>query len=322
MNLDEFDEEKADFGESPENENPTEPEAAQTEPAAEASAEAPAPEAAPEPAAEQEAEAPAEAAEEDRPAPMIPKHRLDYIQSKRREAEQRAAELEARLADLEKKSQEAQRVDEAQPDPRANLEARLSDLDVKIEEARLDGDTKTVAQMLAEQRRLEREYLVGGQQLQPQVDPEQVYTQVQERQQFDQLVKGLEHAFPQFKEGTEYFDQDLVDEVLDMHAAFSARGHNLVDSMVKAANYVLRANGLLMDQPEVQEQAKPQAKRTTDVAKNVAAANAQPPALNKAGMDTDKAGVDKPLDISKMSLSDFEKLSDEAIAKMRGDFDV
>jgi hypothetical protein len=72
----------------------------------------------------------------------------------------------------------------------------------------------------------------------------------------------------------------------------------------------------------VQEQAKPQAKRTTDVAKNVAAANAQPPALNKAGMDTDKAGVDKPLDISKMSLSDFEKLSDEAIAKMRGDFDV
>jgi hypothetical protein len=322
MNLDEFDEEKADFGESPENENPTEPEAAQTEPAAEASAEAPAPAAAPEPAAEQEAEAPAEAAEEDRPAPMIPKHRLDYIQSKRREAEQRAAELEARLADLEKKSQEAQRVDEAQPDPRANLEARLSELDVKIEEARLDGDTKTVAQMLAEQRRLEREYLVGGQQLQPQVDPEQVYTQVQERQQFDQLVKGLERAFPQFKEGNEAFDQDLVDEVLDMHAAFSARGHNLVDSMVKAANYVLRANGLLVDQPEVQEQAKPQAKRTTDVAKNVAAANAQPPALNKAGMDTDKAGVDKPLDISKMSLSDFEKLSDEAIAKMRGDFDV
>ena len=322
MNLDEFDEEKADFGESPENENPTEPEAAQTEPAAEASAEAPAAEAAPEPAAEQEAEAPAEAAEEDRPAPMIPKHRLDYIQSKRREAEQRAAELEARLADLEKKSQEAQRVDEAQPDPRANLEARLSELDVKIEEARLDGDTKTVAQMLAEQRRLEREYLVGGQQLQPQVDPEQVYTQVQERQQFDQLVKGLERAFPQFKEGNEAFDQDLVDEVLDMHAAFSARGHNLVDSMVKAANYVLRANGLLVDQPEVQEQAKPQAKRTTDVAKNVAAANAQPPALNKAGMDTDKAGVDKPLDISKMSLSDFEKLSDEAIAKMRGDFDV
>jgi hypothetical protein len=92
--------------------------------------------------------------------------------------------------------------------------------------------------------------------------------------------------------------------------------------MVKAANYVLRANGLLTDQPAVQEQAKPQAKRTTDVAKNVAAANAQPPALDKAGLDTDKAGARKPMDISKMTLEEFEQLSDEAIAKMRGDFDV
>lgn len=327
MKLDDFDPEKADFGDNLETEQTTpEPEVAQEQPAAEAPAEAPAAGAAPEPPAEPEAEAPATAAEEDKkPDPMIPKHRLDYIQSKRREAEQRAAELEARLAEWEARSQEAARAEApVRPDMRADLEQRLSELDVKIEEARLDGDTRQVAAMLAEQRKLERDYLVGD--LQPQsqqVNPEQTYAQVRERMQFDQLVSGLESAFPQFKEGNPEFDQDLVDEVLDMHAAFAARGSNLVESMVKAANYVLRANGLLTD-AQLQQQQAPAAPapRKTDVAKNVAAANAQPPALDKAGMDSDKAGVSKPVDITKMSMSEFEKLSDEALAKMRGDFDV
>lgn len=329
--LEDFDPETADFGDSIE--------APEAQSVTETTAEAPAPaevkEEAPVEAAVADAEAvpeaaaesvePDSAAEDKHVSGMIPKHRFDFIQSKRKAAEERARELEARIYELESATRQPEAA--TQPDARMDdLEAKLGELDQKIEDARLDGDTKAVATMLSEQRRLEREYLTASQtpEAREVVNPEQVYAQVQERQQFDRLINALESSFPQLKEGEAAFDQDLVDEVLDAHAAFSARGYGITEAMAKAANYVLLANGLIAPNgTEVKAEApKAVSKRTTDVDRNLEAAAAQPPSIDKAGMDTNKAGVQKTVDIARMSMDDFDKLSEDALAKIRGDFDV
>lgn len=56
------------------------------------------------------------------------------------------------------------------------------------------------------------------------------------------------------------------------------------------------------------------------MAKTLEATSKQPASLAKAGMDSDKDGGSvSAKDVLKMSFKDFSALSDETLAKMRGD---
>lgn len=247
----------------------------------------------------------------------IPKHRFDYVQTKRREAEERAAALEAELAKFR-----AQQEQEQKPQG-PTYESVLSDLDLQIEQARLDGDAEKAAKLRGEQRKVEAQWLAQ----QTQATSHQTVTQAQEAQVLNELITQLEEAYPQFVEGSEVYDKDLVEEVLELHAAYVAKGKRPSEAMAKASSYVLRANGLLKDDadieaPEAQEAPKPAAPKKTDVAKNTKAAAAQPPPLEKAGLDSSKAGVTKSVDIMHMSIEEFEKLGEKDLAKARGDFEL
>lgn len=279
-----------------------------------------APEKAPEPEVEGEAAAapdkaePEQKADDDagKPQAGIPKHRFDFVQQKRREAEERAAALEAELAKL--KQQPAQ-----DAVPKKGIDEMLAEMDLQIAQATLDGDAEKVAQLRGQQRRIElsmiehRTAQIG----------DQTVAQAQEMQRLNEVIDKLESMYPQFVEGDAKYDKDLVDEVLDMHSAFVAKGTLPSQAMAKASAYVLRAHGLLGDSapPPAEKSAAPAAKKT-DVAKNVAAAKAQPPNLSNAGLDSGKAGVSKKIDLAHMTIEDFEKLGEKDLMEARGDFDV
>ena len=288
--------EPVDFGD--EIETPAAPEAT-PEPEAEAPA---TPE--PEPEAEPEAAAP--------PAVGIPKHRFDFAQQKRREAEERAAALEAELARL-KASQPA-----AGPSPQEQFETRLTELDIEIEKARLDGDAKLAAQLVGQQRALERrrtEWLAEQ-------TGETAAQRATEQSKLDSIITQLEETYPQFVEGDPEYNKEMVEQVLDLHSAYLAKGDRPSQAMAKASSLVLRLNGLLTDSEVTTEVAKAAA-RTTNVKKNVEAAKKTPPPLDKAGLDSDKAGVKRKLDLSQMSIEEYERLGESRdLAEARGDFDV
>ncbi len=262
------------------------------------------------PAVEPEAEAEPEAAVSDTPESpptRIPKHRYDFVQAKRREAEERAAALEAELAKL----REQQKPQDTGP----TFEEILAKYDLDIEQARLDGDAEKAAKLRGEQRRVELQML--GQQTQ--FTSQTTVTQAQEQQLLGDVISQLEEAYPQFVEGSPEYDRDLVEEVLDMHSAYVAKGKRPSEAMAKAASYVLRANGLLTD--EVETPSPPETKKT-DVKKNVEVAAKQPPPLSgNVGIDSAKAGVTKRMDVMAMSIEDFERLGEKDLESLRGDFD-
>lgn len=297
--------EPVDFGDeievTPEAEVP-----AEQAPAAEP--DAPVEPAAPEPEAPAEPETEAAA----KPPAGIPKHRFDFAQQKRREAEERAAALEAEIARL-KASQPAQG-----PTPQEQFETRLAELDIEIEKARLDGDAKLAAQLVGQQRNLERrrtEWLAEQ-------TGETAAQRATEQGKLDTIITQLEETYPQFVEGGPEYDKELVEQVLDLHSAFLAKGDRPSQAMAKASSLVLRLNGLLTDDEVTTEVAKAAA-RTTNVKKNVAAAQKTPPAIDKAGLDSDKAGVKRKLDLSQMTIEEYERLGESReLAEARGDFDV
>ncbi len=312
--VDDIDFSKLDFGDAAEESATPETPPEATEPVAEvlpvaepeAKSEEPAEQPAVEPEAAQEPESPVADTAETAPT-RIPKHRYDFVQAKRREAEERAAALEAELAKL----REQQKPQETGP----TFDEILAKYDLDIEQARLDGDAEKAAKLRGEQRRIEMQML--GQQTQ--VTSQTTVSQAQEQQLLGDVISQLEEAYPQFVEGSPEYDRDLVEEVLDMHSAYVAKGKRPSEAMAKAASYVLRANGLLAD--EVEPPPAPEPKKT-DVKKNVEVAAKQPPPLTgNVGIDSAKAGVTRKMDVMAMTIEDFEKLGEKDLESLRGDFD-
>ena len=61
-------------------------------------------------------------------------------------------------------------------------------------------------------------------------------------------------------------------------------------------------------------------RKAAAVAKTVEAISKTPPSTTRVGMDSNAMGGDlKAADVLKMTQEDFAKLSDSALAKMRGD---
>jgi len=235
-------------------------------------------------------------------AMMIPKRRYDSAANRAKTAE----------AALDKATKELERVnastDTTGGDPKttADFEAKIDELDIKIEEARKDGDVDTVVKLSKEQRTFERsmynniatEAATGA------------GTKAQQNIAFDALVDKLETDYPAFDQDSKDFDQDLVNEVLDMHDAFVSKGDAPAVAMAKAVGYIM---------PE----AKSAQLRNTDTAKNLKAAKAQAPAMGGTGANSDTGGdTGDTGDVGKMSDKEFDAIPEDTKKRLRGDLNT
>jgi len=150
-----------------------------------------------------------------------------------------------------------------------------------------------------------------------------------EQVRYDATVDRMEEAYPALNPSHEDFDKEKVAEVLELKAAYQGRGYTPTDALQKAIKLIMGAATKAQERAtettprvsaEDEAKAKAEARRKTQRDKNIDAASKQPADLKKVGQDSDKMGgsLDAKA-VMKMSYDDFRKLSDDDLAKMRGD---
>lgn len=253
-------------------------------------------------------------------SPMIPKARLDEVLAKNREL---AAQLQQR------QQQQAQQAD------LSALTTKKAELYAKYEEALMDGDAKLAADLRGELLTVD-EQVMGARLEQAQ---QQAVQTVQAQQAYAQTIAAVEADFPALNPDSEAYDAALEEEVADLMNAYATTGLSAPQALAKAVQMVTAAKGI---EPASRAAAAPaptpvdpaaaaaakiaaaeqaaQARKGEAVARNVAAAQAQPPSTENVGL-AGSTGLAKQVDVSRMSEREFDKLRKDAdaLAVARGD---
>jgi len=260
------------------------------------------------------AEAEAKAKADKEKGIMIPKARFDEgIKKARTEAEaalKRLAEAEAKLKESEGKVNAEQ------------VESDIDKLEEDLEKARADGNAEKAA-ALRKQIRGKVQLLADAR---ADAKANMAVAIAVEKVKYESVVSKMEEVHPELNpDDTDNYDQEKVDEVLELKEAFEAAGHASSAALDKALKHVYKGGkGPEKDTKaaaEAEAKAKAEAeKRTAEAAKRgLDTKNAQP-ADAKAGADSDKGGkTGSTKDTARMSDSEFNKLTEDEKRKLRGD---
>jgi len=258
---------------------------------------------------------------DDKEEPRIPKSRFDQAVAKARKeaeiAQQKLAELEEEMEaqrgilDLEK------------------VENEIDALEDKLEEAIKDGNAETKQRLRKEIRRKNQEIAEAK----AAQHAARATAAAIEKVTYDALVKELEVQHPELNpENEDTYDDDAASEIMELKEAFEAKGHGSTEALRKAVRAVYgRAPAKpKADESKDDKSEDPEAKRKAEeaaakrkeeaVKKGLEAKGQQPADSKKAGLDSDKAGRKGSLkDPDKLSEAEWDKLTDEEKARMRGD---
>lgn len=268
------------------------------------------PESEEEPVAEAEEEPVAEAEEEPEPVeteskkPMVPKTRLDEVLAKQRALEKQLDAMKA-----------AKQEPEAAPD-----EYNFSDKEVEYQNLLLDGESEKAARLRTEIRQAERaqiEYELSSK-------FEKQYDQNQQLTALQQAAAELEASFPVFRQGSDSYNEQYTNEVVELRDAFIVKGENAVAALSKAAKFVVREYDLdpvSESKPSLSDTSSKSivdevAKKRAEVSKKLKAADKQPPELPGEGSGS---RGEQPLDVSQLSEEEFDALPEATLRRLRGD---
>lgn len=240
----------------------------------------------------------------------------ERIQELIRRNKEREADYQRQIAELQKATSAtttAANLDQA--------EKQLSELEEKYAQLLLDGSAKEAAAVRQQMRQMERAISVA----EARQEAAQAKDAVKAELAYDATVAQIEDRYPALNPDAEEFDGELAQEVIELHTALVGRGLAPATAIQRAVKYVMAERGEAApanDKGDVVDPKTAGLKRTLDTkARNAAAAKAQPPNAVKIGADSSALGGDiSENSVLKMSQDDFSKLSDDALAKMRGDF--
>ena len=270
-------------------------------------------------------------AKKDEPAdePRIPKARFDEAVSKERE---RAEAAERRLADLEARmnKQEPTQVQQV-VDPRATmvetLDAKIVELHTKRDSFLADGDAAKASELLKEIRAEERKLNRLETEMISEERAGRATNQVSEEARIDEVVKALEGDYDILRKGSETYNDRMIDLVVaEQQRLMQAEGLSPSKALLKAGSDIMT----LVGQKKTSEVTKNVEDEKSDLkaerqkaalAKSVDTAKRQPGALKDVGADSNAAGAKSPdLEVDKLTDKEFGELTNEQLAKMRGDF--
>jgi hypothetical protein len=233
---------------------------------------------------------------EDNSEQRIPKKRFDQVNERMKLAEQKLAEMEAKLAEQ-----------------KAEPEAPAYDFDAKEQqyaELVIDGEIEKARELRAEIRAAEKAEFMKDIQI-----PD-VANVANTQYAFNQKVAELNAEFSEFNPESPSYDQVLVDEVLGRQQYFLSQGHSAASALDKAAREVAKLNDIVgLSQVQVEETpppAKPPAKKA-DIKKKAKQAQQQPPVMEEGGQN------DATPNIIDMSDDEFDALPESTKARLRGD---
>jgi hypothetical protein len=259
-----------------------------------------------------------EGSEDDKPK-SGKKSANERIQELIRRNKDREADLQRQISELQKATSISKTNENLE-----QAESQLAELEDKYSQFLLDGQAKEAAAVRTQMRQLERAISVAEARFEAASAKDAVKAELA----YDAAVSALEEKYPELNPDAEEFDGELAQEVLELHGALVAKGLAPALSIQKSVKYVFAERGILgnsADDDRGNELGSNKAngiKRTLDAKnRNAAASRSQPPNAAKVGADSDAlgGGLDES-SVLKMNQEDFAKLSDEALAKMRGDF--
>jgi hypothetical protein len=249
----------------------------------------------------------------------VPKFRLDAATARAKRAEEEAEQLRQRLAEAESKPAATPAPAEPELDAESKRDAELERVDKELADAMANQDTKRVAALMSEARQIEREFLAAQLQETSQQTSQQTTAEVRETMRVNAVLDQLEQQFPAFDENSDEYNQELNDKVLELQQAYMATGRNQSDALIEAVNIALPAFGYQVE--EVEAAPEPAQDKKTDVKRNAAVANQQPPRLDSVGDDSTAAGQTGSLpDGTLLTEKEFDALPEDTKKRMRGDF--
>jgi hypothetical protein len=265
------------------------------------------------PAGEAEGEAEGETAAEKKKDSRIPLARHKELLEKERS--QRAA-VEAQLAQYQKGQAVA-----ATNEKIADAEGKLSTLEASYTKLMADGELDKATAAMQQIRQLERS--ISDQKLEFSVAAAEA--RAVERVRYDTVVDRLEEAYPVLNPDSDDHDPDQVQDVLDLKAVYEKRGMTPSAALQKAAAKTFGAATAKQEKattvtPQVDKDAVAAARKEAATKTAIAAAKATPASTKDVGLDSDKLGGGlTAANAMKMSQDDFAKLTEDQLAKLRGD---
>lgn len=249
--------------------------------------------------------------------PKSPKHipleRHEQILANERERRQ---ELEQQLQQF----QNGREVAAANADL-TKLENNIVELEKKYHAALGDGDVDEAAKLMRQIRTLDSQIADAKADMRAAV----AEARAVERVRYSTALERIEEAYPQLNQDHEDFDKDLAQDVIDLKATYESRGLTPTAALQKAVKRLLNVESRTQEKavtvtPRVDAE-QVAAQRKKEAAKKTAdAVGKQPPALTKAGLNSDALGGGlNAKDVIRLSQDEFAKLPDTALAKLRGD---
>jgi hypothetical protein len=249
---------------------------------------------------------------------FIPLDRHEKLLKKERA---RREELEAQLAQSRTGAEVAKVNDQL-----TGIEDELVAMEEKYNELLAEGDTKQAAVMMTQIRRKNAELNAIASE---QRDAE-IMARAVEKVRYDEALERIEEAYPALNPTNEEFDEDVLQDVVDLMRAGQRRGLSPTKALQRAVARTLGADtggqkSATTTTPRVDEKdvaADVAAQRRSDAVKrNIDAAKRTPPATHRVGAGNDVAGgALTAKTIMNMSEAEFEKLSETDLARARGDY--
>ena len=224
--------------------------------------------------------------------PMIPKSRFDEVLAKQK----------ALAKKLEEATNPIEKIENA---PEYNFDEKEAEYQSLV----LNGKTEDAAKLRGEIRDAERQSMMFEVQ-------NRMGKTVQESTEvvaLQQKAAELAAKFPVLDETHADFDETKTQEVLDLRDAFMIQGFTGVDALDKATKYVMGESEPAPKEDAVGKKIV-EKKKVANTQKKIEAAEKQPPAMKG------KNKTEKKIDISKMSVDEFDALPPETLRRMRGDF--
>ena len=254
----------------------------------------------------------------------IPKARFDEAVNKEREraeaAERRLAELEARLTKSEPTKPTV--------DPRTaevdTLDSKIVELHAKRDGFLADGNAEKASELLREIRAEERKLMRLEAEMIAEEKAGRATSQASEESLVDGVVATLESTYEVLRKGSETYNERMIDLVVAEQQRLMATGLSPSKALLKAGTDIMELVGqkkTTETKDETKGEDLKESRRKEALAKNLDTAKRQPGALKDVGLDSNAAGAKSVnLEVDKMTDKEFGSLSEEQLAKLRGDF--
>lgn len=243
----------------------------------------------------------------------IPLSRHEQILAKERKKRQ---EVEQRLAQYQRGNEVAK----VNTDITA-AETKVIELEKKYHAALGDGDIDEAQKLMSQIRGLDREI----NDLKADMKTAAAEARAVERVRYSVALERIEEAYPELNQDHEEYDPELTQDVVDLKATYESRGLTPTAALQKAVKRLVGTEGRQQTTavevtPRVKADEVAAARKKEAVGKAIDASKRQPPASRNVGLNSDALGGGlNAKDVMRMGHDDFVKLSEDALAKLRGD---